>query len=45
MKIEISCEYCGCGELGKTDVVTDFYCPVCDDIISINECEIDFIEE
>lgn len=40
MLLKISCEYCGCEELEPTNRNTAFYCPCCDDEISIYKCDI-----
>lgn len=40
MLLKISCDYCGCEQLESTNCNTTFYCPCCDDEISIYECGI-----
>ena len=45
MLLKIECEYCGNEKLEETNCDTTFYCPDCDDEISIHECEVDIVKE
>lgn len=44
MLLKIKCEYCDNENLEETTCDTTFYCPSCDDEISIHECEIEEIK-
>lgn len=45
MKLNVSCEQCGSGILGETNVNTVFYCPTCDCEYDLNELEVEVISE
>ena len=45
MLLKIRCEYCDSENLEETNCSATFYCPTCDDEISIHECEIEVVKE
>lgn len=44
MLLKIRCEYCDTEELEETNCDATFYCPTCDDEVTIHECEINVVK-